>query len=465
MSLIRRNPDLAAAALLALVTACFSEVSLSSLRESINFPLLALLFSLMTIVAALRRAEFFSGLFCHLFQKPMNSRRMGQVFLFLSFFTSMVFTNDVSLIIFVPLAISLFKEAHALRLVIPVLTWMTIAANRESINFPLLALLFSLMTIVAALRRAGFFSGLFCHLFQKPMNSRRMGQVFLFLSFFTSMVFTNDVSLIIFVPLAISLFKEAHALRLVILVLTWMTIAANLGSMLTPIGNPQNLFIYAHYHLPLAEFLSITAPITALSAVLLLLASYTLEERPLVLSFAKPTGIPRLRIALLLLLFALCLLNVLRILPISFLLAIVIPACALLDRKAFLEVDYKLLALFLALFIAVGNLTHIPGLQERPAALLAGHEFWISLLLSQVVSNVPATVMLSPYTENYTALLLGVNIGGLGTLIASMASLISFKAYLSMRFHFARAYFLVFTGANLGFLAVLIGAYLVLWGK
>lgn len=320
MSLIRRNPDLAAAALLALVTACFSEVSLSSLRESINFPLLALLFSLMTIVAALRRAGFFSGLFCHLFQKPMNSRRMGQVFLFLSFFTSMVFTNDVSLIIFVPLAISLFKEAHALRLVIPVLTWMTIAAN--------------------------------------------------------------------------------------------------LGSMLTPIGNPQNLFIYAHYHLPLAEFLSITAPITALSAVLLLLASYTLEERPLMLRFAKPTGIPRLRIAL-----------------------------------------------FLALFIAVGNLTHIPGLQEKPAALLAGQEFWISLLLSQVVSNVPATVMLSPYTENYTALLLGVNIGGLGTLIASMASLISFKAYLSMRFHFARAYFLVFTGANLGFLAVLIGAYLVLWGK
>lgn len=367
MSLIRRNPDLAAAMLLALVTACFSEVSLSSLRESINFPLLALLFSLMTIVAALRRAGFFSGLFCHLFQKPMNSRRMGQVFLFLSFFTSMVFTNDVSLIIFVPLAISLFKEAHALRLVIPVLTWMTIAAN--------------------------------------------------------------------------------------------------LGSMLTPIGNPQNLFIYAHYHLPLAEFLSITAPITALSAVLLLLASYTLEERPLMLRFAKPTGIPRLRIALLLLLFALCLLNVLRLLPISFLLTIVIPACAFLDRKAFREVDYKLLALFLALFIAVGNLTHIPGLQERPAALLAGHEFWISLLLSQVVSNVPATVMLSPYTENYTALLLGVNIGGLGTLIASMASLISFKAYLSMRFHFARAYFLVFTGANLGFLAVLIGAYLVLWGK
>lgn len=369
MSLIRRNPDLAAAALLAFVTACFSEVSLSSLRASINFPLLALLFSLMTIVAALRRAGFFSGLFCHLFQKPMNSRRMGQVFLFLSFFTSMAFTNDVSLIIFVPLAISLFKEAHALRLVIPVLTWMTIAAN--------------------------------------------------------------------------------------------------LGSMLTPIGNPQNLFIYAHYHLPLAEFLSITAPITALSAVLLFLASYTLEDRPLMLSFsfAKPTGIPRLRIALLLLLFALCLLNVLRLLPISFLLAIVIPACALLDRKAFLEVDYKLLALFLALFIAVGNLTHIPGLQEKPDALLAGHEFWISLLLSQVVSNVPATVMLSPYTENYTALLLGVNIGGLGTLIASMASLISFKAYLSMRFHFARAYFLVFTGANLGFLAVLIGAYLVLWRK
>ena len=333
----------------------------------------------------------------------------------------------------------------------------------SSINFSLLALLFCLMAIVAGLRKLGFFTKIFVLLFQKQMSSRRLGRFFIFICFFTSMAFTNDVSLIIFVPLAISTFKDARALRLVIPVLTWQTIAANLGSMLTPIGNPQNLFIYSYYQLGLWEFLKITGPVTILAGLLLYLASFTLEERTLSLRGTELQALPKKKIMGLLFLFGLCLLEVLRVLPISLLLLAVVPVIFLLDRRLFLEVDYKLLLLFLFLFIAVGNLTHIPGLAERPREWLGGHEFWVSLLLSQVISNVPATVMLSPYTENYTALLLGVNVGGLGTLIASMASMISFKAYISMRFHWTRQYLLTFTGANLLFLAVLLGFYLLFY--
>ncbi len=331
------------------------------------------------------------------------------------------------------------------------------------INFSLLALLFCLMAIVAGLRKFGFFTRVFLLLFREHMRSRRLSRFFIFICFFTSMAFTNDVFLIIFVPLAISVFKDARALRLVIPVVTWQTIAANLGSMLTPIGNPQNLFIYSHYELGLLEFLRITGPVTALSGCLLYLASFTLEDRPIVLKSAACVEMPKGRVAFLLFLFSLCLLEVLRVLPIGWLLAVVVPSIFLLDRKLFKDVDYKLLLLFLFLFVAVGNLTHIPGLADSPRAWLAGHEFWISLLLSQLISNVPATVMLSPYTENYTALLLGVNVGGLGTLIASMASLISFKAYISMRFHWTRHYLFMFTGANLLFLAALLSFYLIFY--
>lgn len=326
----------------------------------------------------------------------------------------------------------------------------------HSVNGSLLALLFCLMAIVAGLRKGGLFTSGLRFFFKGNTSTRQMGRFFIFACFFTSMAITNDVSLIIFVPLAISFFKEAHGLREVIPVLTWQTIAANLGSMLTPIGNPQNLFIYAHYELPLSAFLTITGPVVLLSGLCLYGATFTIHDRPMEISAMKETSSSPMKLGLLLLAFGLCILNVLRVLPISYLLLVIVPFLFFLDRSLFREVDYKLLLLFFFLFLLVGNITRIPGLQEKATTLLAGHEFWISLLLSQCISNVPATVMLSPYTDNYTALLLGVNIGGLGTLIASMASMISFKAYLSMRFHWAKAYVMYFTAANLLLLVVLV---------
>ena len=239
----------------------------------------------------------------------------------------------------------------------------------------------------------------------------------------------------------------------------WQTIAANLGSMLTPIGNPQNLFIYSHYNLEPLAFLSITAPIVLISGLAIYLATYTLTNCAVSLPAQPDTALPWKNILPLLLLFTLCLLHVVHLLSFSLLAGFVLPTLALLNYRLFKEADYKLLLLFALLFIGVGNLSHIELFQSWPARMLNGHEFWVSLLLSQVLSNVPATVLLASYTENYAPLLLGVNIGGLGTIIASMASVISFKAYLQTRFSKPGYYLLTFTGSNLAVLALLLLYY------
>jgi len=273
------------------------------------------------------------------------------------------------------------------------------------------------------------------------------------------MFITNDVALIIFVPLAIMVFTEARRIRLMVPTVCWQTIAANLGSMLTPIGNPQNLFIYSHYGLEPLEFLSITAPIVLISGIVIYLATYTLADYDVSLPVQQNPTLPWKKILPLLLLFALCLLHVVHLLSSSLLAIIVLPVLALLNRQLFKEADYKLLLLFALLFIGVGNLSHIELFQSWPAKMLNGHEFWVSLLLSQVLSNVPATVLLANYTNAYAPLLLGVNIGGLGTIIASMASVISFKAYLQTRFSKPGYYLLTFTGSNLMVLLLLLLYY------
>lgn len=335
----------------------------------------------------------------------------------------------------------------------------SLAEIGQRINIPLLGLLLFLMCIVAGLRLSGFFAAIFQHLFKGSASGRPLGRFFIFSCYFSSMLITNDVALIIFVPLAIMVFTEARRIRLIVPTVCWQTIAANLGSMLTPIGNPQNLFIYSHYGLEPAEFLAITAPIVLLSGAAIYLATFLLPDCDVPLPARQEAGLPWRKILPLLVLFALCLLHVVHLLDFPVLAAIVLPGLLLLNRQLFREADYKLLLLFALLFIGVGNLSHIEFFQSWPAKMLAGHEFWVSLLLSQLLSNVPATVLLASYTDAYTPLLLGVNIGGLGTIIASMASVISFKAYLQTRFSKPGYYLLTFTGSNLAVLALLLGYY------
>lgn len=342
-------------------------------------------------------------------------------------------------------------------------------AYLEYIDFGVIALLFCLMTVVAGFQHSGVFFLIAQKILKRITNTRALASVLVFLCFFTAMWITNDVALITFVPLAIMLLSMARRTELLIPVVVLQTIAANLGSMLTPVGNPQNLFLYSHYQLALTDFLAITFPATVISFVLLWFVLLFLKKEPLnnalagnnqpAVSLAAPqTADGRRPFSLLLYstLFLLCLGSVNRWIDYRLTLLIVLICVLLFERPILKKVDYALLLTFLFFFFFVGNISHLPRVKEFLAGVMAGKELWVSLLTSQVISNVPAAVLLAPFSKAARPLILGVNIGGLGTLIASLASVISYKLYSRVEGARPGKYLAVFTLLNLFFLAVMV---------
>ena len=321
-----------------------------------------------------------------------------------------------------------------------------------------LALLYCLMTVVGGLRQAGLFSRLAHSLCENAANLRMISLLLVMLCFFTSMLITNDVALLTFVPFAVVVMGMAHHQRELIHVVVLQTIAANLGSMLTPVGNPQNLYLYSFYDLGFGEFLGITFPIWLLSLLLLLLFSLLIRSEKLALFLGEAPEVDKRAIGVYFALFAVCLLVVLRVIPWYWMLGILIAVLLIYDRKLLLKADFMLLLTFVAFFVFSGNLARIPKISEVIRSLMTGREYLTSLLASQVISNVPAALLLSGFTDQSHALLLGVNIGGLGTPIASLASLIALKLY-SHSEHADSARFLgEFTVLNVLFLLVLSAA-------
>lgn len=329
-------------------------------------------------------------------------------------------------------------------------------------NIPLLTTLFCLMVVIAGCREGGMLTYVYRICFHGTSTLRRVAQFFIFVCFFLSMIVTNDVSLLLFVPLCMVVLQTAQQEKYLIYVLTMQTIAANLGSMLTPIGNPQNLFLYGYYEMNLGDFFAIMAPLTLISGILLYGASLYVPDTPLEVPVLRQQHMSKRRNYVLSLLFLLCILTVLRVLTPIVLICIVVPVIMLMDRTLYRRVDYKLLLLFILLFIGVGNLRHIPALEALPELIVGSHPFGAGILLSQVISNVPAAVLMAPYTRDVPAILAGVNIGGLGTMIASMASIITLKAYAAMPGRQLGKYILFFTVANIIFLGILVPFWLVL---
>ena len=326
------------------------------------------------------------------------------------------------------------------------------------IDFRTLALLYALMVVVAGARRAGAFAQLAHLLCVRARTARGMGMLLVAMTFFSSMLITNDVALLTFVPFAVVLLgmtgRDGDLLYVVVL----QTAAANLGSMLTPVGNPQNLYLYSRYGLGAADFFRITAPVWALSLVLTLLLCLGLPRAKLKAELGEQPGVERKKLWLYLALFALCLLTVFRLLPWPVMLAAVAAVLLVFDRKQLLDADFLLLLTFVAFFIFAGNLARLDSVAALLRRLLAGREYWTALLTSQVISNVPAALLLSGFTDNTRELLLGVDVGGLGTPIASLASLISLKLYCRSRGARAGRYLLVFTLINVLLLALLSAA-------
>ena len=329
-------------------------------------------------------------------------------------------------------------------------------------DYRTIALLFCLMIIVGGFQSLGVF-GMLGHFLLKGAGSiRGLSLIMVLLCFFSSMVITNDVALITFVPFTIVVFRMSGRVERVLKLIILETIAANLGSMATPIGNPQNLYLYSIAHLTAGEFVQAVFPYAGVS--LIMLAAVVLVERdePLLDVVVKEKTeftkgkIFRQMVPYLVLLI-LCLMVVFRILPYQPVLICVMIVVLAVNRKLYLSVDYFLLLTFLCFFIFIGNMKRIPEISSFLVSVVEGRELLTGILTSQIISNVPAAILLSGFSSNFSALLTGVNVGGLGTLIASLASLISFKFFSREYPDKKGAYMIRFTIWNGIFLIVLIG--------
>lgn len=338
------------------------------------------------------------------------------------------------------------------------------AAYAGYIDFHTLGLLFCLMTVMAGLNRLGLFAQAAQKMLSTVKNSRQLELILVLLCFISSMFITNDVALITFVPFAIQVLELADRKQALIPVVVLQTVAANLGSMLTPIGNPQNLYLYSRSGMSLGRFLLLMLPLTVLAAALLLILIFVRKKTPLNdLALPEITPLKSRRKAVLYgILFLLCLCCVARILPVWIMVILTLAAVLATDRKTLRHVDYSLLLTFVGFFIFIGNMGRIEAFCSFLQDMIDGHEILTAVLSSQVISNVPAALLLSGFTEKWEALIIGTNIGGLGTLIASMASLISYRLVAASEPKEKGRYIVYFTGINAGFLAVMLGASFLL---
>ncbi len=345
------------------------------------------------------------------------------------------------------------------------------------IDYRVLALLFCLMTVMEGFKSTGFFAAVAGKLLEKVKTFRQLYLVLVFLCFFTSMWITNDVALLTFVPFTVLVLRMTGLEQEMIPVIVLQTIAANLGSMTTPVGNPQNLYLYSISGMGIGAFLQIMGPLTLISAGLIFLICLIHKDFPIRQGMLgkEIVGVRKAgENQVLAVLFFISLLSVFRILSWQLLLLIVLVSC--MGIKAFckekylpLEADFGLLLTFVAFFIFIGNMGRICAVREVLSQVLNGRELLISFLCSQMISNVPAAILLSGFTQEYRGLLQGVNIGGLGTLIASLASLISYKFFAAESEQTPVAgtrgrYMLTFTIWNVGMALVLLAAAFLLNG-
>ena len=333
------------------------------------------------------------------------------------------------------------------------------AAYWDYMDWRTLALLYSLMVVVAGASNAGVFSTMAHVLCVKASSVRAMGAVLVGLCFVTSLFLTNDVTLLTFVPFAVVVLSMAGEIKSLAWVVVLQTAAANVGSCLTPIGNPQNMYLHSHFNMTVGEFFLDTVPIWGLSGVLLaVLCGVILPGKKLSVFLGEAPGLDKKSLMLYLVLFLVCMLVVFRVLAWPVMLGVLVAVLLIFDRKALLRADFLLLVTFVCFFIFSGNLRRMDAVAQVLQRLLNGHEMLVGAAVSQVISNVPAAILLSGFTENAKALLIGVNVGGLGTPIASLASLISLKLYAQSEGAEPRGYMGKFLVVNFGLLAVLLAA-------
>ncbi len=329
------------------------------------------------------------------------------------------------------------------------------ARYAEYFDWKTLTCLFCTLAVVCALKNIKFFTILARKIVDCTGNLRMAVIALVYITFIGSMLISNDMALLTFLPLGYFVLSSTGEEKHMAFVFIMQNIAANLGGMLTPFGNPQNLYLYSKFNIPTGEFMQIMLVPFLASIALITVCCLFLPKNRLTITEECPHRLPVKRTVIYLLLFALAIIIVFRIIPYLIGLAIIGVSLVFLDRKALKAVDYALLATFFCFFIFAGNMARIPAVSELFSSLLEKNTLIFSILSCQVISNVPSAILLSQFTNDYPALLLGVNIGGTGTLIASLASLISFREYTAHNPGKAGSYLLKFSAYNFGFVILL----------
>ena len=325
-------------------------------------------------------------------------------------------------------------------------------------DFKTLACLFATLAVVGALKNIRFFSVMAQKIVRTTGTVRGMITALVFITYFGSMLIANDMALITFLPLGYYSLTVTNRQDYMAFCFIMQNIAANLGGMLTPFGNPQNLYLYSFFKIPTGEFMSIMALPFAAAMVLIIGCCFFVRRDKIEIDMSRvEEQLPKTRTIIYLVLFALSILIVFRVLPYLVGLLVILAFLLVLDRKAVWGVDYGLLMTFVFFFIFAGNMSRIPAVSELLSSLLEKNTLVFSTLSCQVISNVPSAVLLSRFTLNYRELLWGVNIGGAGTLIASLASLITFREYTSHNPRGGGRYIMLFSIFNFGFLIILTG--------
>lgn len=361
-----------------------------------------------------------------------------------------------------------FVKANAVVLIAAfasIITSFIVPPDREYLgyfDFKTLTCLFCVLAVVCALRNIRFFYTMAKAIIRKFKNAKFIILALVYITFIGSMLIANDMALLTFLPLGYFVLHTTGKEKYMAFTYIMQNIAANLGGMLTPFGNPQNLYLYTKFEIPDAEFVKIMFPpfIVAISLITVLCLIFVKSE-PLEIE-EKAAELPKARVAVYLALFALSILIVFRTVPFVLGLIVIPVSLLFLDREALKQVDYGLLLTFVFFFIFSGNMARIDVVRTFFSALLEKNTLIFSALSCQVISNVPSAILLSQFTLNYRDLLLGVNIGGVGTLIASLASLITFKAYTKDQPGHTLRYIAKFTAFNVLFFGVLVGVCFII---
>lgn len=318
-----------------------------------------------------------------------------------------------------------------------------------------LACLFSVLAVVCALRNIKFFTILARKIVQCFGTVRMTLLALIYITFIGSMLIANDMALLTFLPLGFFVLDSTGMRKYMAVTFIMQNIAANLGGMLTPFGNPQNLFLYSRFNIPTWDFVKVMFPPFVVAIILITVICLFFPNEKMKLQDSDNTKLPFGRTAVYLVLFALSVAIVFRTIPYQFGLVVILVSMLFLDRDALRKVDYPLLLTFTCFFIFSGNMGRIDAVRSFFSSFLEIDTLLFSALSCQVISNVPSAILLSQFTNNWQSLLVGVNIGGAGTLIASLASLITFSEYQLHNPHGAKKYIALFSAFNFGFLIIL----------